>query len=91
MPAVPELEARLDEPVDQRPDLPGTRPVNTRYVSTTDPDAAIVRRGKPRLQDQTHRAVDSHSEVITATHVSRGGGSTVLSGRALLNEKFVDQ
>lgn len=46
--------------------------VNRRYVSTTDPEAAIVARGKPRLLYQTHRAVDPGAEVITATQVTRG-------------------
>ncbi len=67
-----ELEARLDEPVPEPSHPQGARPVNTRYVSTTDPDAAIVRRGNAKLRYQTHRAVDSRSEVITAVQVTRG-------------------
>ncbi len=69
-----ELEARLSEddaaPAEDRPH----RVVNTRYVSTTDPEAAIVRqgRGKPKLRYATHRAVDGRSEVITATTVTPG-------------------
>lgn len=70
-----ELEARLTErdattPTEDRP----YRTVNTRYVSTTDPEAAIVRqgRGKPKLRYATHRAVDGRSEVITATTVTAG-------------------
>jgi IS5 family transposase len=69
-----ELEARLTEhhapPVEERP----YRTVNARYVSTTDPEAAIVRqgRGKPKLRYATHRAVDGRSEVITATTVTPG-------------------
>jgi transposase len=68
-----ELEARLTErdatPTEERPH----RTVNARYVSTTDPEAAIVRqgRGKPKLRYATHRAVDGRSEVITATTVTR--------------------
>lgn len=46
--------------------------VNRRYVSTTDPEAAIVTRGKPKLLYQTHRAVDPRAEIITATQVTRG-------------------
>lgn len=47
--------------------------VNTRFISTTDPDASIVRQGgRPKLRYKTHRAVDAKSEVITALHVTRG-------------------
>ncbi len=75
-----ELEARLEEaaatqaaaPPPEPPAPRGGRPVNTRYVSTTDPDAAIVRRGGPKLRYQTHRAVDSRREVITAVQVTPG-------------------
>ena len=67
-----ELEARLDEPEPEPPHRLDARPVNTRYVSTTDPDAAIVRRGKAKLRYQTHRAVDSRSEVMTAVQVRPG-------------------
>jgi hypothetical protein len=41
-------------------------------MSTTDPDAAIVNRGKPKLSYQVHRAVDGRSEVITATETTAG-------------------
>jgi len=43
-----------------------------RYLSTTDPDASIVNRGKPKLSYQVHRAVDGKSEVITATETTAG-------------------
>ena len=47
--------------------------VNNRYLSTTDPDASIVKRkGKAKLQYQTHRSVDGAYEVITATEVTGG-------------------
>src|SRR3989304_3601450 len=47
--------------------------VNSRYISTTDPDAAIVRAsGKAKLRYETHRAVDSAYEVITAAEVTPG-------------------
>jgi len=47
--------------------------VNKRYISTTDPDSAIVRTsGKAKLRYQTHRTLDSAYEVITATEVTRG-------------------
>jgi transposase len=45
---------------------------NRRYLSTTDPDAGIVNRGRPKLSYQVHRAVDERSEVITATETSSG-------------------
>ena len=45
---------------------------NNRYISTTDLDAAIVNRGKPRLSYQVHRAVDGRAEVITATETTAG-------------------
>jgi transposase len=66
----PELERRLSE-VGTGDDAPRGA-VNRRFVSTTDPEAAIVARGKPKLLYQTHRAVDPRAEVITATDVTRG-------------------
>lgn len=69
-----ELEARLTErEAAPTPDRPH-RTVNTRYVSTTDPEAAIVRKGRgtPKLRYATHRVVDGRSEVITATTVTPG-------------------
>src|SRR3990172_11203983 len=68
-----ELEKRLtekeeEEPSDKRPH----RKINSRYVSTTDPDAAIVRRGVSKLCYEVHRSVDVHSEVITAAQVTPG-------------------
>ena len=48
--------------------------VNGRYISTTDPDASIVRHagGKAKLRYKTHRAVDPLREVITAVKVTPG-------------------
>lgn len=45
-----------------------------RHVSTTDPDASVVRkgRGKPRVRYAEHRAVDSKEGVITATETTPG-------------------
>jgi transposase len=62
-----ELEKRLAE-VEKCGD------VNARHVSTTDPDASIVRhgKGKPKLRYKTHRAVDGLNEVITAVKVTPG-------------------
>jgi transposase len=45
---------------------------NSRYMSTTDPDAAIVNRGKPKLSYQIDRAVDGRAEVITAMETTGG-------------------
>lgn len=49
-------------------------PVNSRHISTTDPDASVSRysSGKPKLRYKTHRCVDQKSEVITATEVTPG-------------------
>jgi transposase len=63
------LEARLDEVVTEK-----TTPANSRYISTTDPDASVTRHssGKSKLRYKTHRAVDPQHEVITATTISPG-------------------
>lgn len=63
------LEERLEE---RPPDK--TTPANSRYVSTTDPDASVVRqgRGRSKLRYKTHRGVDPAHEVITATQVTDG-------------------
>jgi transposase len=68
-----ELEARLEEKSESTGGC-GRRYVkkNSRYISTTDPDAAIVNRGKPKLSYQVHRAVDGRAEVITATETTPG-------------------
>jgi transposase len=66
------LEARLaegDEDTDSSRDF---EKKNSRYISSTDPDAAIVNRGKPKLSYQVHRAVDGKSEIITATDAAPG-------------------
>jgi len=69
-----ELEKRLEEErEDEEGDNDDEGGVNSRYISTTDPDAAIVRTsGKAKLRYQTHRAVDGAYEVITATEVTPG-------------------
>jgi len=68
-----ELERRLEE-TDNGSEEKSSGEVNKRYVSTTDPEAAIVRHrsGKSNLTYKTHRAVDSAYEVITATEVTAG-------------------
>ena len=73
-----ELEKRLEEEaseeeVDKGEDDGSSGGVNKRYISTTDPDASIMRSGgKAKLRYQTHRAVDGAYEVITATEVTPG-------------------
>jgi len=66
------LEARLEEKNESTD--PSRRYVkqNSRFISTTDPDAAIVNRGKPKLSYQVHRAVDERTEIITATEATAG-------------------
>jgi len=70
------LEARLEE--EQRSsdsdDEPKSGSVNRKYISTTDPDASVIRRGKgkSKLQYQVHRGVDEKCEIITATDVTPG-------------------
>jgi IS5 family transposase len=62
------LEERLDEVMEQK-----HAPVESRYLSTTDPEASVVRQGgKPKLRYKTHRSVDAKHEVITATQLTPG-------------------
>jgi transposase len=66
-----ELEARLEElPADWK----GNGQLNRTHLSTTDPDASLVSKGRVRsqLSFKVHRAVDAQSEVITATEVTSG-------------------
>jgi len=66
-----ELEARLEE-------LPagckGSGKLNKTHLSTTDPDASLVSKGKAgsQLSFKVNRAVDEKAEVITATTVTSG-------------------
>ena len=64
-----ELEERLNDLEVQK-----ATPVNSRYISTTDPDASVIRQGSGRskLRYKTHRGVDPKCEVITATKVTPG-------------------
>jgi hypothetical protein len=72
-----ELEKRLDE--RNTPENKTTEPsgVNSRYISTTDPDASIIRHtgGKSKLRYKTHRAVDTLHEIITAVEATPGAVS----------------
>lgn len=63
------LEARLE---DKEESAGAYERQNKRYISSTDPDAAIVNRGKAKLSYQVHRAVDGKSEIITATESTAG-------------------
>jgi transposase len=64
---------RLEERLDDL-DVSKTAPANSRFVSTTDPDASVTRQsvGKSKLRYKTHRVVDAKQEVITATQVTPG-------------------
>jgi transposase len=64
------LEARLEEAQEITDSSRRYVKKNSRYMSTTDLDAAIVNRGKPKLSYQVHRAVDGRAEVITATETT---------------------
>jgi transposase len=63
------LESRLDEIKAAK-----KTPADSRYISTTDPDASVTRHGKDKstLQYKTHRAVDEKHEIITATKITPG-------------------
>jgi transposase len=63
------LENRLDEIKASK-----KTPADSRYISTTDPDASVTRHsgGKSKLRYKTHRAVDEKHEIITATKVTPG-------------------
>lgn len=83
-PAYRELESRLEEREEKEnndDDSQGTTPrqnvVNQRFVSTTDPNASVVRRGSgtSKLRYQTHRGIDGAYGVITATTVGAGDES----------------
>lgn len=70
------LESRLEDNQisSGHDDVPKSGTTNRKYISTTDPDASVTRRGKgkSRLQYQIHRGVDKKCEVITATEVTPG-------------------
>ena len=71
-----ELTSRMKDQNDNNNDEDDNKqnPVNKKYISTTDPDASIVRKGKgsSRLHYQVHRSVDEKREIITATEVTTG-------------------
>ena len=67
-------EEAAKEEVAPETTRPKNAAVNSRYVSTTDSDASIVRHagGKAKLRYKTHRAVDGLREVITAVTITPG-------------------
>jgi len=90
-----ELEARLQEqPTEEL--LEGA--VNQTHISTTDPEASVVRQGggKAKLGYKVHRAVDEKEEIITATEVTRGQVNeahrlpALIEGHSLNTEKAVE-
>ena len=80
-----ELEKRLDIEEDPRKQSKNHRTMNNRYISTTDPEASIVRVGKTKLRYHTHRAVDPAAEIITATEVTTGDVNEAHRMNALLD------
>ncbi len=70
------LESRLEDEQGSSgsDDVSKSGTANKKYISTTDPDASVTRRGKgkSKLQYQIHRGVDKKCEVITATEATPG-------------------
>ncbi len=66
-----------DDPSDGSDKPPRQDVVNRRFVSTTDPGASVVRKGKGKasLRYQSHRAVDGSYGVITQTLLGPGDES----------------
>jgi transposase len=55
-------------------DEPKSGIANRKHISTTDPDASVVRQGKggAKLRYKIHRGVDGKNEIITVTEVTPG-------------------
>ena len=66
------LEARLEDSQQSTDWSRKAERKNSRYISSTDPDAAIVNRGKAKLTYQVHRVVEGQNEIITATEATPG-------------------
>jgi len=66
----PEFERRLTQAHPAA--ASGYQKVNNERVSTTDPDATLLRAGAVKLAYKVHRGVDGASEVITATRTTGG-------------------
>lgn len=72
------FEKRLEE--ENKPhdddDLtpPKTGAANKKHISTTDPDASVLRQGggRSKLRYKVHRGIDEQNEIITATTVTTG-------------------
>ena len=64
---------RLEKQLEQT-DTAKRGKANRKYISTTDPDASVVRQGhgRSKLRYKIHRGVDEKVEVITATEVTAG-------------------
>lgn len=80
-----ELEARLEERDEKEEEGGHDGDVNERYISTTDPDASVVRQrgGKANLRYKSHRVVDGSHRVITATELTTGAvneGQRLMAG-----------
>lgn len=71
-----EMERRLEEfDPESAPEAAGLPGMKATSRSTTDPEAAVVRKrggGPARARYKTHRAIDTSSGVITATVVTSG-------------------
>jgi hypothetical protein len=78
------LEQRLNDVGEERkPSAARERP----YVSTTDPDAAVVAgRGGSRARFKTHRMVDDRHGVVTATQITPGDVNEAHRLGALLDQ-----
>ncbi len=63
------LEERLDDITETK-----QGEANSKYISTTDPDASVsrYRKGRSKLRYKTHRGVDPKQEIITATKITTG-------------------
>jgi transposase len=68
----PQLAARLEAGGEPPAAAAGYRKVKSRYVSSTEPEAASVRRGQPKGYSAVPRGVDGRSEISTATEVTAG-------------------
>jgi transposase len=67
--------SKLDQPVNETTEVMKRYPrKNKKLLNTTDPDAAIVRKGSlsPHARFKAHRVVDDQCGVITATETTSG-------------------
>ena len=87
-----ELEKRLDKGNTPENQTPTPSTVNSRFISTTDPDASIVRHGggKAKLRYKTHRAVDALHEIITAVETTPGAVSEANRMTSLIDAHTVN-